>query len=121
MTSSHSSGVMSMKWCRMLIPALLISTSRPSMADTACSTAPFTWSRSVTSARMMEDSPGSSSPIRSSAAGSRSSTATQAPSSRKRAAVAAPIPLAPPVTSTRISNSPPRKRAYIVLFFPVAL
>ena len=32
--------------------------------------------------------------------------ATAEPSSRKRAAVAAPMPLAPPVTSTRLPSSP---------------
>src|SRR5215469_3131999 len=88
------------------MPALLMSTSTPPIMRTALANADSTCCRLETSASSVPARSGSSRWMRWRAAASRSSTQTAEPSSRNRAAVAAPIPLAPPVTSTRLSSSP---------------
>src|SRR5258708_11801727 len=103
---SHSSGVMSRKLWRMLMPALLMTTSTPPINRTASANAAWTCFRSDTSAARTPASPANSSSSLRRASGLWSSTQTADPSARKRAAVAAPMPLAPPVISTRFDCNP---------------
>src|SRR3984885_4041546 len=121
MTFSHSSGVMSRNLCRMLMPALLISTSTPSISRIASANAASTCIRSVTSAIIASLSCGNSRRICSQPLSSRSSTHTRDPSSKNRSAVAAPIPLAPPVIRTRLSLSPRMKYLAPRLYYPTRI
>src|ERR1700758_760020 len=97
---------MSRKLWRMLMPAVLVSTSIAPRARTASANAASTCIRSVTSAMMASEIPGCCRRLASHASASRSRMQTCEPSSRNRAAVAAPIPLAPPVIRMRLSFRP---------------
>ncbi len=106
-TRFHSSGVISRQeaW-RMLIPALLMSTSTPPMISTALAKAAGIRSNWATSQGTKPARPGTSLRSFPPAGASRSNTQTWAPSSTKRRVVASPMPLAPPVITTRLPLSP---------------
>src|SRR5579859_6099898 len=125
MMRSQSAAEMSRNASRRDVPALLASTSIPPSVAVAVVTSFATSSCSLTSHAMPSTSQAGDSPAarrppaaRTSPAARRPATAsvtsawsmpqmnTLHPSSRKRRAAARPIPLLPPLTSTRLPESP---------------
>src|SRR5919197_5278226 len=105
-TRRQSSGVLSRKPRRTLIPALATSTSTPPRSESTSAKTSETSASSDTSASSAATSPSTDS------SGPSATDTTRAPSAANFRDVAAPIPLVPPVTTTRLPSRRRIARSY---------